>query len=121
MATARASGISAQLSLSGSGEGLAAAVDQAAYRVVQEALTNILKHSKSEQAWVRVDYGTERLVVEVVDEGPADPTRSNGSGHGLTGMRERVSLFGGTLDAGPQPGGGFRVHAEIPTGAGRSS
>ena len=114
--SADAAGLSTRLSVTGSPEGVAAAVDQAAYRVVQEALTNVLKHSQSGEVSVSVDYGQDVLDVEVANRGPAAPLHANGSGHGLVGMRERVTLVGGRIQAGPLPGGGFRVHAAIPAG-----
>ena len=117
--SADAAGLSTRLSVTGSPEGVASAVDQAAYRVVQEALTNVLKHSQSGEVSVSVDYGQDVLDVEVANRGPATPPHANGSGHGLVGMRERVTLVGGRIQAGPLPGGGFRVHAAIPAGRAR--
>lgn len=116
VASAGAAGLTTQLSVTGSPTGVAAPVDQAAYRVVQEALTNVLKHSRAAEVSVRVDYGPELLDVDVHDTGPAAPHGPNGTGNGLVGMRERVSLCGGLLQAGPVPDGGFRVHAAIPAG-----
>jgi signal transduction histidine kinase len=80
------------------------------YRVVQEALTNVMRHSQPAIARVVLDAGPDLLTVEVTDQGVASPVPVD-TGHGLTGMRERVLLYGGTFDAGPQPGGGYRVHA----------
>jgi len=87
------------------------------YRIVQEALTNVLKHAGPAQAHVLLDYG-EQLEITVTDDGrgaAAGLTGPPGAGRGTTGMRERVSMLGGQLTAGPQPGGGFRVHAAIPS------
>jgi signal transduction histidine kinase len=89
------------------------AVDLAAYRVVQESLTNVVKHAGEAAVTVRVGYGEEALVVEVTDDGagaapPPEP------GNGIAGMRERVEAAGGQLEAGPRPGGGFRVTARLP-------
>jgi signal transduction histidine kinase len=86
------------------------------YRVVQEALTNVLKHAGPATAQVRIARHDASLHLEVFDtgRGPA-PGGGDGVGHGLVSMRERVHLLGGTLRAGPRPGGGFRVYAKIPT------
>ena len=80
---------------------------------LQEALTNARKHAGDASAAVTVRYGPEALEVEIVDDGSGSGDGDRG-GHGLVGMRERVALFGGDLHAGPQPGGGFRVHARLP-------
>ncbi|HEX5918431.1 MAG TPA: sensor histidine kinase [Nocardioides sp.] len=95
---------------------LPAAVDATCFRVVQEALTNTLRHAGSTSAQVRVVRADGRVVLEVLDSGgtPSRPLRDSGSGHGLTGMRERVAALGGTLDAGPRASGGWRVAASIP-------
>jgi signal transduction histidine kinase len=86
------------------------------YRIVQEALTNVLKHGGPQAtAEVRLDLGPALLTVEVFDTGLGPLAyHADGVGHGLVGMRERVTLFGGTLRTGPRPGGGFRVYARIP-------
>lgn len=90
-------------------------VDLSAYRIVQEALTNVLKHSSGARATVTLAYAEEALTVTVVDDGTAQPSRSGSSdGHGLIGIRERVAVVGGEVDAGPRPGGGFRVSARLP-------
>jgi signal transduction histidine kinase len=87
------------------------------YRLVQEALTNVLKHAGPASAQLRVGFGPDELTVEVFDTGhgprPA-PEPVGAAGHGLVGMRERVALYGGELHTGPRPGGGFRVYAKIP-------
>ena len=91
-------------------------VEVSAYRIVQEALTNTVKHSRATQAGVRVRYGRDVLLLEVLDDGSgngAGPKPGPG-GHGLIGMRERVSLHGGELRAGPRPDGGFCVEASFP-------
>lgn len=97
---------------------LPAGVDLAAYRVVQEGLTNVLKHGCGARAWVRLGYGERELVITVTDDGgPAGYGPSgSGAGRGLIGLRERVGLYGGELDAGPRPGGGWRVRATFPLG-----
>lgn len=87
------------------------------YRIVQEGLTNTLKHGGPARAGVRIQYSERGLDLEVADTGlgPRSPATESGRvGHGLVGMRERVALYGGTLRTGPRPGGGFRVHAIIP-------
>jgi signal transduction histidine kinase len=102
---------------------LPAGVDLSAYRIVQEALTNVVKHAGPAHAQVTIGYRDQDVTVEVIDDGrgavtPADDGRM-GSGHGLIGMRERVAAFGGDLQVGPRPGGGFRVAARLPLATGR--
>lgn len=85
------------------------------YRIVQEALTNTLKHAGAATAQVRLSFGVYWLIVEIFDTGRGPgPDSGRGTGHGLVGMRERVALYGGTLRVGPRPGGGFRVYAKMP-------
>ena len=86
------------------------------YRIVQEALTNVLKHASASSAWVRVTEDTDAVIVEVRDDGrTADRGRSSGAGRGLVGMRERAAMFGGSVEAGIDPGrGGFLVRARLP-------
>jgi len=97
---------------------LPASIDLAAYRVVQEALTNVIRHAPASSAWVTVDRRPGELLVAIEDDGrlPATATGEarRGAGHGLTGMRERVRAAGGTVDAGPRPEGGFLVRAIFP-------
>ena len=83
------------------------------YRIVQEALTNVVKHAGASTAAVQVRRDGMRVEVEVTDDGNRQTGNSGGSG--LSGMRERVAACGGTLDTGPRPGGGWRVHAVLPT------
>ncbi|MEU4422352.1 histidine kinase [Actinoplanes sp. NPDC024001] len=92
------------------------AVDVSAYRIVQEALTNVLKHAHATSAGLTVDYRADGLHLEVVNDGPPAPP-APGGGQGLIGMRERASLFGGELHAGPRPQGGFEVRARLPVPA----
>ncbi|CAL9635110.1 sensor histidine kinase [Streptomyces sp. Tu 3180] len=88
--------------------------DLAAFRIVQEALTNVVRHSGSRRAHVRVERGEGRLSLCVDDDGPATGADAGGGGKGLAGMRERAAALGGTIEAGPRPDGGFRVLAVLP-------
>lgn len=113
-----AAGLPVALEVRGDVGSLSPGLDLAAYRVVQEALTNVLKHAHARRADVTVEHRGAELLVRVVDDGngsAAAPT--GGGGHGLVGMRERVTVFGGHLVAGPRPGGGFGVEAVLPTTA----
>lgn len=113
---ARSIGLPATVTISGTRRDLPAEVDRAAYRIVQEALTNVSRHAGGAAAAVRVDYATGELVVQVDDDGEADPDAPPVPGTGLLGMRERVAALGGRLRAGPRPEGGFTVRAELPLG-----
>jgi signal transduction histidine kinase len=112
--SARAAGVAAQLQVEGEPRPLPAAIDLSVYRIMQEALTNVLKHAAATQVEVtlRYDDGTVRLVV--TDDGATRAVAGNQPGHGLLGMRERTAMYGGTLEAGPLPRRGFRVAAMIP-------
>jgi signal transduction histidine kinase len=119
-ARARAAGLSVHVHVDGERVRLPAGVDRTAYRVVQEALTNTLKHGGRAQASVTVSYEPNEIVLSIEDDGVgADGSRGElgelGGGHGLVGMRERVELYGGLLQAGSRPGGGFAVRARLPT------
>ena len=114
-------GLGVRLRVEGTPSPLPAGVDLSAYRIVQEALTNVVKHAGPARAQVVVGYRDQDVRVEVTDDGRGvtAPT-SNGRarvGHGLIGMRERVQVFGGDLEVGPRPGGGFRVAARLPLAA----
>src|SRR2546426_8192204 len=109
----RRAGLPVELRVEGTPRPVPLGADLSAYRIVQEALTNARKHAGEARATVTVRYGTEALEIEVADDGSGSGN-GDGGGHGLVGMRERVALFGGELHAGPQPGGGFRVHARLP-------
>jgi signal transduction histidine kinase len=112
---AHAAGVEVELSVIGPQRPLPAGVELSAYRIVQEALTNVIKHSGSDRASVVLRYGSERLEVEIRDHGTGDAQSGMPrSGHGLVGMRERVALFGGSLEAGPVNGRGYRVLATLP-------
>ncbi|OKJ09373.1 hypothetical protein AMK19_18435 [Kitasatospora sp. CB01950] len=95
---------------------LPAEVELSAYRIVQESVTNVVRHAGAARCWVEVDYEEEELSLEIRDDGRgrAAEGASVGSGYGLIGMRERVGLLHGHFDAGPQAGGGFRVMARLP-------
>jgi signal transduction histidine kinase len=111
----RAAGLAVRIVEEGERCPLPADVDVTAYRIIQESLTNSSRHSGSGQATVRLLYGESDLCVEVDDDGPAlRASRTNGSGKGVTGMSERAQAVGGTLHAGPRPGGGFSVRARLP-------
>jgi signal transduction histidine kinase len=113
----RASGLDVDVTREGWGTPLPAGIELSAYRIVQEALTNALKHAGPGHARVCVRRHPHDLEIEVRDDGGTAPARTpagNGSGHGLVGMRERVALYGGTLEAGPAATGGFVVHARLP-------
>ena len=116
-------GLAVRLRVEGTPSQLPAGVDLSAYRIVQEALTNVVKHAGPAQAQVTIRYRDRDLTVEVTDDGrgvgaPAGDDRG-GTGHGLIGMRERVAALGGDLEIGPCPGGGFRVAARLPLAAER--
>jgi len=123
----------------GERRGLPAGLDLAAYRVVQEAVTNVIKHAATDRCTVTVDYQEDSLTLEIADGGgggpdtgcsvgprvpksvrrgpPArltDSTQGQGAGHGIAGMRERVGMYGGEFRAGPRPGHGFQVTARFP-------
>jgi signal transduction histidine kinase len=116
-------GLAVRLRVEGTPLQLPAGVDLSAYRIVQEALTNVVKHAGPAHAQVTIGYRGQEVLVEVIDDGrgavpPAGDGRV-GTGHGLIGMRERVAAFGGDLQVGPCPGGGFRVAARLPLAPGR--
>jgi signal transduction histidine kinase len=113
----RAGGLEVAVRREGDPGPLPAGLDLSAYRIVQEALTNTLRHAHATRADVTLSYGPGALDVDVRDNGRAAPDNGIG-GHGLVGMRERAALLGGTLEAGPHPGGGYRVHAHLPLEAG---
>jgi signal transduction histidine kinase len=125
VARARSAGLPVTVTVTGAKRPVPPEVDQAAYRIVQEALTNVGRHAGYACVTVRLHYTTETLSVQVDDDGQgpdistvtATETRPSGPGLGLVGMRERVSALGGRLHAGPQHGGGFQVRAELPARA----
>ena len=116
--TITSSGLPTRVVISGRPRPLSKAVDLAAYRIVQEALTNALRHAGPASASVSIGYERDRLTLSVVDDGPGgtpeDVEPSAGSGHGIAGMRERALAVGGELEAGPGRFGGFSVSASLP-------
>jgi len=121
VARARVAGLPVTVTVTGAERELPPEVDQAAYRIVQEALTNVDRHAGRACASVRLRYRPETLSVQIDDDGDGaaggNGLRPAGHGLGLIGMRERVTALGGKLDAGPRDGGGFQVHAELPARA----
>jgi signal transduction histidine kinase len=109
----RETGLPVELRIEGTPVPLPAGIDTTAYRIVQEALTNAVKHARAEKAEVVVRYANGTVELTVSDDGRGGGD-GGGSGHGLVGMRERVSVYGGELEAGPQAGGGFRLRATLP-------
>ncbi len=109
-------GLEVELVVEGRPRELAPGLDLSAYRIVQEALTNTLKHAQAQHATVRVRYAQRQLELEIADDGhgPDHTDHSDTAGHGLTGLRERAALYGGELHAGSAPDGGFRVYATLP-------
>ena len=111
---ARAAGAQISLAVEGQTKEIPAGVDLAAYRIVQEALTNVLKHADPPRATVRIGYEADAVAIEVLDDGAPRPTIGGGTGRGLAGLQERVTLYGGAITTGPRPGAGFVVSARLP-------
>ncbi|MFF0083093.1 sensor histidine kinase [Streptomyces canus] len=119
LASFERAGLAVSHDLRGTAEPLEPAVDLAAYRIVQESLTNVRKHAGADHARLFLHYQRERLTITVEDDGSAGPRHPRpGAGHGLIGMRERAATIGGRLYAGPRAEGGFTVTAELPLRAG---
>jgi signal transduction histidine kinase len=115
---AQAAGVDVSLDVQGARRPLPAAVDLAAFRIVQESLTNVVRHADATAASVKLSYGTDALTVQIDDNGRGDgPPSAGGSGSGIAGMRERAVALGGHLEAGRRPHQGFRVLARLPLGA----
>ncbi|MGI5489134.1 sensor histidine kinase [Microtetraspora malaysiensis] len=118
--TAAAAGLRVDLRRHGRPRRLPDAVDRSAFRIIQESVTNVLRHADTGHCQVVLDYRSDELRIDVIDDGhgaatPAGaPVAREGSGHGITGMRERVALLNGDFSAGPRPDGGFRVTARLP-------
>jgi signal transduction histidine kinase len=125
VALTRAVGLCVTLETAGPPAALPAAADLTVYRIVQEALTNITRHAPGAAATIRIGYQPDAVLVEIVDTGCPDlaaVSRANGAvrvgnGTGIDGMRQRATALGGALEAGPRPGGGFRVAARLPVEA----
>jgi signal transduction histidine kinase len=125
-----AAGLDVDVRIDGERRPLPSDVDLAAYRIVQESLTNVARHARSARAWVRLRYEDGALALEVADDGGDDgggrvgtngvggrtAESASGTGNGIVGMRERASTLGGELRAGPRAGGGFTVSARLPLG-----
>jgi signal transduction histidine kinase len=117
IAGARRAGLDVESAVEGAERPLPPAVEVSAYRIVQEALTNAMKHAGRCRASVTVRFGDDVLELEVADDGAGPGERGEGAGRGLAGMRERVGVLGGEFAAGPAAGGrGFRVRARLPAG-----
>ncbi len=114
LAHVRGSGVPVEVAVDGEPADLPPGVDLSAYRIVQEALTNVLKHAAEASATVRLTYAPDALTVAVTDDGIPGPLEERGVGHGLIGIRERVSVVGGDVEVGPGPEGGFTVRARLP-------
>jgi signal transduction histidine kinase len=118
--TARDAGLQVEIYVTGDRSPLPPGLDLTAYRIIQEALTNVLKHAHARRVHVGVDFRRNQLELDVSDDG--DPigssTVTEGGGHGLIGMRERATVFGGTITAGTSPAGGWTVHARLPVPVG---
>ncbi|GAB3857535.1 sensor histidine kinase [Dactylosporangium cerinum] len=114
LAQVREAGLTVAFRREGTPVTLLPAADLSAYRILQEALTNVLKHAGPAHVTVELRYAGDGVHLSVVDSGGRSGVPVPGTGQGLIGMRERATLFGGDLDAGPRPGGGFAVHARLP-------
>lgn len=110
----REAGLPVELRVDGVRRDLPVGIELSAYRIVQEALTNALKHAGQAQASVHVRYGPDSLELEIIDDGGGSPAPVSSGGHGLVGMGERVALYGGQFDAGRVPSGGFAVRVLLP-------
>ena len=113
---ARTAGVGIELAVEGEPRPLAESVDLSAYRIVQEALTNVVKHAGPAHTTVTLGYRPDALELTIADSGNGATAPASPGGHGLVGMRERAAMFGGTLTAGPRDGRGFEVRASLPYG-----
>jgi signal transduction histidine kinase len=110
----REAGLPVELRVEGEPRTLPVGIELSAFRIIQEALTNTLKHAGGAHAFVSIGYGDTSLELEISDDGAGAPAPVVNGGHGLVGMRERVALYGGRLDAGRRPSGGFEVRVLLP-------
>jgi signal transduction histidine kinase len=117
LSNASGNGTEVRVQVRGERHPLPAVLELAAYRIVQESLTNVVRHAESPTATVTLTYGRTDLEVEVLDRGPGLHVSGEPAGHGITGMKERAAAVGGRLEAGPGPQGGFRVWARLPVDA----
>ena len=117
VAQVREAGLPVTLRFEGEPRALPPGLGLTAYRLVQEGLTNALKHARASSAEVVVKYRDDELELEVTDDGRGTGPRSDDGGHGLVGMRERVAVYGGELDSGPRAQGGYRLHIRLPVAA----
>ena len=115
VAQVREAGLPVELQVEGQPRELPVGIELSAYRIVQEALTNALKHAGQAHATVHLRYSPDSLELEIIDDGTGTPTPIESGGHGLVGMRERVALYGGQLQANQQPHGGYAVRVLLPT------
>jgi signal transduction histidine kinase len=111
---ARQAGLDVEVEVGAPPRELPSAVDQAAYRIVQEAITNVIRHAGRARVLVSVSYGPGDLELRVADDGRGPRGGADRAGRGIVGMQERAGLLGGELTAGPRPGGGFQVRARLP-------
>jgi signal transduction histidine kinase len=118
VAGTRASGLPVEVVIEGEPVELPPGVDVSAYRIVQEALTNALKHAGPAHARVTITYARDAVDLAIVDDGPGVPS-ANGGGYGLAGMRERVAVYGGRLESGARPEGGYALRVRLPLRAER--
>lgn len=109
----RSAGLPVELEIAGRPRALPVSIDLSAYRIVQEGLTNAMKHAAASAIHIKITYGERELTIEIVDDGRGS-SRDEPEGHGLIGMRERVAMFNGKLELGNRPEGGFRLRADIP-------
>jgi signal transduction histidine kinase len=116
VARTNGTGLGVSLVIRGDRRPLPASVDLAAFRIVQESLTNVVRHADAATARVELTYGSAELTVQIEDDGQGNET-SNAGGSGIVGMRERAAALGGELEAGPVAGRGFRVRARLPLGS----
>jgi signal transduction histidine kinase len=119
VAGVKGAGLTVELDMAAAIEAVPPAIGHAGYRIVQEGLTNVLRHSTAQHARVRIGQDEGALLVEVLDNGRTRAATSTGGGHGLLGMRERAAALGGSCEAGQVPGGGWRVRARIPIDEGQ--